>query len=616
MKPAVGGDYMNSKLKFRSLRFSSSLALIMIPTLVGGTGWAQDSAATEEESAVTSVEVNPAELSAEAGQVLTFTAVAKDEAGNALDEEPSIWFAAPWDLAAMEDGTVTLHRAGKVRVGAVIGGKTGYATIDVKPAAIAAIDLDPPDSPVVVGGEAKLEATARDSRGDPREDVVFVWNAEAPSIATIDEGGIVSGVSPGRATFSASAEGTLGRVSVDIVAGRVASLSIAPRSSKVRTGDVVRFVATAVDSGGAPVDDPAVRWAVSGQGATIEEDGAFVAERAGVFPVFGISGTAVASVSVIVTPRNAERELELVGRVLNNEFQTAEQWIFDDYAYLASIADKVQVFDVTDPSAPKQTDTITVDARLINDVSVTPDGKIGVLTREGASSRKNGIVFLDTADPAHPQILSEYTETVSGGVHSAFIDGHYVYLTDDATGSLRIIDFEDVHAPREVARWQVESPTAKTIVMKTPEGEHRVSSGRYLHDVYVKDGLAYLAYWRDGLVILDVGRGVKGGSPVKPQFVSQLRFNYHELYGNDWLAGAHAVFRYKDYVFLADEVFPAQFDLSSKNRFPVRGIAFVVDVSDIEGPAQGRGIQRSRGRCSQYLGRRRHYVYGLLQRWG
>ncbi len=33
-----------------------------------------------------------------------------------------------------------------------------------------------------------------------------------------------------------------------------------------------------------------------------------------------------------------------------------------------------------------------------------------------------------------------------------------------------------------------------------------------------------------------------------------------------------------------DEVFPAQFDLSSKNRFPVRGIAFVVDVSDIEAP--------------------------------
>ena len=575
---------MNNVLKSLAFRSSIPLVLLAMLAVVEGTGWAQDSEPTEEESAVVSVEVSPPELEAEAGQVLTFTAVAKDASGNTLDEEPSIWFAAPWDLAAMEEGTVTLHRAGKVRVGAVIGGKTGYATIHVKPAAIATIEIEPAGSPLVVGGEAKLEATARDSLGDPRESVFFTWTAETPLIATIDEGGIVTGVSPGRATFSASAEGTSNKVSVDIVASRVALLSIAPRSSNARTGDVVRFVASAKDNAGSPVDDPAIRWAVSGQGAMIEKDGAFVAERAGVYSVFGISGKAVASASVVVTPRNVERELELVGRVLVNEFQTAEQWIFGDYAYLSSIADKVQVFDMTDPSGPKQTDTITVDARLINDVSVTPDGKIGVLTREGASSRKNGIVFLDTTEPAHPKILSEYTETVSGGVHSAFIDGHYVYLTDDATGSLRIIDFEDVNAPREVARWEVESPTAKTIVLKTPEGEHRVSSGRYLHDVYVKDGLAYLAYWRDGLVILDVGNGSKGGSPVKPQFVSQLRFNYHELYGNDWLAGAHAVFRYKDYVFLADEVFPAQFDLKSKKRFPVRGIAFVIDVADIENP--------------------------------
>ena len=67
---------------------------------------------------------------------------------------------------------------------------------------------------------------------------------------------------------------------------------------------------------------------------------------------------------------------------------------------------------------------------------MSADGKFGVVTREGASNRKNGIVLLDTSDPAHPKVASEYTETVSGGVHSAYIDGHYVYLTDDATGSV------------------------------------------------------------------------------------------------------------------------------------------------------------------------------------
>jgi hypothetical protein len=104
--------------------------------------------------------------------------------------------------------------------------------------------------------------------------------------------------------------------------------------------------------------------------------------------------------------------------------------------------------------------------------------------------------------------------------------------------------------------------------------------------VQVIDGLAYLAYWRDGFVILDVGNGMKGGSPEHPQFISRLRFNYNELYGPGWLAGAHAVYRYKNYVFVGDEVFPSIFKLDTRDRIPVRGIAHVVDVSDLKNPRE------------------------------
>ena len=42
--------------------------------------------------------------------------------------------------------------------------------------------------------------------------------------------------------------------------------------------------------------------------------------------------------------------------------------------------------------------------------------------------------------------------------------------------------------------------------------------------------------------------------------------------------------RYKNYVFVGDEVFPAEFNIYDKKRIPVRGIAHVIDVSDIEHP--------------------------------
>ena len=288
--------------------------------------------------------------------------------------------------------------------------------------------------------------------------------------------------------------------------------------------------------------------------------------------------------TVTVRPRDVARPLEVVGRTPLEEFQTMEQWIVGKYAYVTSIiAGRLWVFDISNPAAPVKVDSVTFDARVLNDISTTADGKVAVVTREGASNRKNGIVFLDTSDPAHPKILSEYNETVSGGVHSAYIDGHHVYLTDDATGSLRVIDFEDVRKPKEVGRWQVENPLARTVT--TADGQ-TATGGRYLHDVQVVDGLLYAGYWRDGLIILDVGKGIRGGSPASPKLVSQLRFNYHELYGPGWLAGAHAVFRYKQYVFVGDEVFPATFDITSRDVFQVKGMVHVVDVSDITRPRQ------------------------------
>ena len=279
---------------------------------------------------------------------------------------------------------------------------------------------------------------------------------------------------------------------------------------------------------GTPSSDFTPRWSVSGSGATIYSDGAFVAEQPGTYIVNASSGNVSTTASVVVAPRNVERELKVVGRALFKEFQGAEEWIIGNYAYYSTISDRFLVYDISDPAHPKLTDTVKVDARLVNDISTTTDGKILVISREGASNRKNGIAFYDTSDPAHPKLISEYTATVTGGVHSAFVNGHYVYLTDDATGSLRVIDFADVKNPKEVARWQTENPTASMI--RTKEGEE--IAGRYLHDLQVKDGLAYLAYWHDGLVILDVGAGIKGGSPEHPQFVSQFRFNHNELYGD------------------------------------------------------------------------------------
>ena len=550
-------------------RLFASAAVATIVCVFVGAAWGQ--------TPVKTIEITSAQTDFEVGQHVKFSAVAKDGAGKPLDQKPAGWFAAPFDLAAVDEtGTVSFYQPGEVTIFALFAGRPGFLKVVVKPAPVKTVSIDPV-TPIVVGGTLKLRATARAANGDPRAGAAISWASDNPSVATVDAAGVVAGVAPGKASLRAASGAASGTISINVVKNSVRGLSVEPTSANARTGDVVHFKAVVATGSG---ESFTPRWAVSGEGATIDGDGGFLAERPGTYLVTAAIGDRIRSASVVVAPRNAERALELVGRAPLKDTQGAEEWIIGNFAYFSTISDHFFVYDISDPAHPKLTDTVKVDARIINDISTTADGKILVISREGASNRKNGIGFYDTSDPAHPKPISEYTLTVTGGVHSAFVNTHYVYLTDDATGSMRVIDFADVKNPKEVGRWQVENNVANTV--KGLEGEE--VHGRYLHDLQVKDGLAYLAYWRDGLIILDVGNGIKGGSPEKPQFVGQLHFNHNELYGNGWLAGTHSVFRYKNYVFLGDEVFPGMFNIGSKKRIPVRGIVHVVDVADIEHP--------------------------------
>jgi len=132
-----------------------------------------------------------------------------------------------------------------------------------------------------------------------------------------------------------------------------------------------------------------------------------------------------------------------------------------------------------------------------------------------------------------------------------------------------------------VARWE------------TPRSE----AGRMLHDIAVTDGLAYLSYWNDGLVILDVGNGVKGGSPEKPVLVSQYKYDLNGLYrdveavgGPGFIRGTHTAWRAGRYVFVGDEVFSAKPRPTDGGGVVGLGRAFgrlhVIDVSNLAAPRE------------------------------
>ncbi|MEJ2371589.1 MAG: hypothetical protein P8Y07_12170 [Gemmatimonadales bacterium] len=219
-------------------------------------------------------------------------------------------------------------------------------------------------------------------------------------------------------------------------------------------------------------------------------------------------------------------------------------------------------WDVTDASSPVLTDSVVVDARVVNDVKVNADASWAMITREGASSRRNGIIVLDLADPAHPTIIAELTDSLTAGIHNVWINGDVVYAVNDGTSAMHIIEMADPANPRHIGRWEVR-----------PGDQNKI-----LQYVWAEKGLAYLSYWDDGLIILDVGDGIKGGTPRKPKFVSQYQYRTYqpEEFGN-----THTAYRYGDYVFTGDEIFGCGDCVNGP-----RGYIHVVDVSDIENPKQ------------------------------
>jgi hypothetical protein len=438
---------------------------------------------------------------------------------------------------------------------------------------------------LIVGQQMALDAAAYSAANDKRSDLI-AWQSSAPNVVRVSGDGRITGVAPGTATITASTGAARASLTLAVVSANLSAFDIAPGTHEARTGDVVRFTAQVRDAGGRAIADLEPNWSIAPGHGVIDQAGTFVGYEAGRYTITATLGNRVAQATVTLTPRDARRPAIVVGRLPRTRFSTEEVWLHPNgkNAYLGSGrgGDVLYALDISDPSNPIVTDSVIANTRRVNDVMTTPDGKYLVFTREGASDRRNGIVICSLDDPAHPRPIAEFTDGVTAGVHSAFIYqqekfGTHIYLTNDGTGALHIIDINDPYHPREVARW------------KTP----RADAGRSLHDIDLRDGLLYASYWNDGLVILDIGNGMKGGTPSNPQFVSQYKYDLNDLYrqveaagGPGFIRGTHTAWRHRNYVFIADEVFPASGVQGAKDASAGRayGRLQVLDVSDILNP--------------------------------
>jgi hypothetical protein len=521
------------------------------------------------QTAPARVEVTPERSDIEVQSSAQLVARAFDAAGRVIEGAEVRWISTTPEIASVDQtGRVQALNPGMARITAVIAGEpAGSVTVAISPLPAGELSLELPTQTPYAEQAVPIWVTALNRLGEVVENPVLTYSTSDDDVAGVDGAGLVFGRRAGSAEITVTSGAARASITVNVRANPGLSYSVTPTEAQARTGDVLRFQASVRSPDGEVQAFP--EWSVSGAGAQVEDDageGVFVAEEPGTYRVSARLGeTSVVSAVVRIEARGEDAELIQVGRGPIADHHSGDVWVFEgvdgrDYAYIGTFMyDWMKVWDVTDTSNPILTDSIQLDARRINDVKIHPNNRLGIVTREGASSRRNGMVFLDLATPAHPTILAEYTETLTGGVHNVWIDGEneLVYAVHNGTSAVHIIDIANPEAAHEVGRWGIDNQQ------------------RSLHDIIVQDGYAYVSYWDDGAVVLDVGAGTHGGTPREPVFVSQFKYP---------IGNTHVAWRHGKYLFVGDEIFPPGWDPDSP--IDARGYIHILDMTDIENPVE------------------------------
>jgi hypothetical protein len=530
------------------------LATTLVVLIHGSVG-AQEQPGPRTDTAVARLVAEPATLTLKAGESAQIRVIAYDASGNEL-RAARIRLSGPRAALAVGQGQVKALRAGRYEVVASAATTRGDQPVLVRiPVtvtwpAITRVAITAEPGRLYTGVTLAHDARAYHADSSERRDALITWRTSDAGVASVDRYGYVTAHKPGPVTITAESEGVRSAVRYTVAPNPVSALSIDVAENTVRSGDVLHLKATAKRANGAAVPDVPITWSytyvpddtIAAPGATgIVDRGMFAAEVPGRYTLLATAGPITARKVIQVTPRDVRRRINVVGRGTITNVNTSDLWPWTgrdgrDYALVGTWGGDgwAYVFDITNLGAPVKTDSVKVDARTINDVTVSPDGRYGVLSREGASNRVNGVVILDLANPAHPKIASTFDQELTGGVHNMFATNDHLFAISGGDKYV-IIDVRDIYRPKYVSEYN--HPNSR------------------VHDVWVRDGIAYSSEWGTGVVAVDVGNGKYGGSIEKPVLIA----TYPTTSG-----ATHEIYPYvqkttgKTYLFLGDEIMSRQ----------------------------------------------------------
>src|SRR5438552_2351520 len=183
-----------------------------------------------------SVTVSPTPATVTALDTILLTATVRDAAGSVINYPSVNWTSSATGVASVAPydggspgtavGTVTGVNPGGVTITATSGAASGTVAVTVGPAVpVASVTVTPASAKLVLPGTVQLAVALRDAHGKLLYPRPTTWTSDNTAAARVDANGLVTPVSVGSATMTATREGLSGTAAITVDAPVLAFLS-------------------------------------------------------------------------------------------------------------------------------------------------------------------------------------------------------------------------------------------------------------------------------------------------------------------------------------------------------------------------------------------------------
>jgi len=293
-------------------------AVIIRATSEGKTG---DATLTVSAPSVATVDVSFASSNLTVGQTTLATATYKDANGVTLTGRSVQWQSLNTNVATVSiAGVVTAVAPGTVTIRATVESKTGDGVATVATAQQTTAKMywtSSLASQLAVGATMQVSAAPYDASDHIITGKTVTYASSNQNVATISSTGLLTGVSVGNTTVSASVDGVTISVQISVVAGsttsapktgKVARVAVTLSKASVTVGDSAQATAAAFDSAGTAVSGVTVAWSVPTTATSIvnvDGSGKVKSMAAGsasvVATISGVAGSAALTVTAATT---------------------------------------------------------------------------------------------------------------------------------------------------------------------------------------------------------------------------------------------------------------------------------------------------------------------------